>query len=236
MGSTASSQLAGRLSEVPASEVIRRVTAQGATGMLRVGRTNPMWVAFSGGRMLAAGVIGGEDIRSLVVSSGAVPAEVAASATRNVASNDLAALAALVDAVGPDALRVTVHERIVETVFQLLLPSTEPFIFADAPADQLNSALSFDSAEIVAAAQARVQQWTTIAETINSVELVFRPRRHLSNELDHVTLTLKEWEVVAVLDGRRNVAQVIAAVGRSAYDVCAALHDLLGAALIERAG
>jgi hypothetical protein len=236
MGPSVSAPLSGHLSELAAAELIRRIADTHGTGMLRVGRANPTWIAFSGGAVVTAGVIGGRDIRSCVVSSGAVSAELVAEATRNGTTNDLASLSAMVDAFGADTLRPAVRENLIEVMFQLLLPSSEPFIFAESAAELVHSQLTFDAAEILLAAESRARQWTVIAETVTSVDLVFRPRRHLVADMGTITLTPREWEVLSVLDGRRTVAQVIAAVGRSPFDVCSALHAMLSAALLERIG
>lgn len=204
--------------------------------MLRVGRANPTWIAFSGGAAVTAGVIGGRDIRSCVVSSGAVSAELVARATEKGSANDLASLSAMVAEFGAETLRPVVRENLIEIIFQLLLPSREPFIFAESAAELVHSELTFDTGEILLAAESRARQWTIIAETVTSVDLVFRPRRQLVADMGTITLTPREWEVLSVLDGRRNVGQVIAAVGRSPFEVCSALHAMLSAALLERMG
>jgi hypothetical protein len=236
MGPSVSSPLSGHLSELAAAELIRRIARSHGTGMLRVGRANPTWIAFSDGAVVTAGVIGGRDIRSCVVASGVVTAELVAEATRNGLSNDLASLSAMVDVFGADLLRPVVRDNLIEIMFQLLLPSREPFIFAESASELVQSDLTFDADEILAAAESRARQWAVVAETVTSVELVFRPRRHLAADMGTITLTPREWEVLAVLDGRRTVGQVIAAVGRSPFDVCSALHAMLSAALLERIG
>ncbi len=116
----------------------------------------------------------------------------------------------------------------------MLLPSSAPYAFAELSAPPLPPALRFEVGSVLGEAAERVERWRRVAESIPSVETVFRARRRLAPEIGSVLLTPDEWTVLVVLDGRRSVAQAIAAVGRSAYDVCSVLHELLGRGLIER--
>ena len=234
MGTAPTRTDSGHLHEVSAARLIGRLADDDATGMLRIGHANPVWIAFDRGRVVTAGAIGGPSIRSAVISSGVISAEQVAQATAHATGNDLVALAALVERFGADTLRPIVRENVVSTVFQLLLPSSEAFVFAETPAPPFADSINFSTSEILDEATGRVAQWAVIAESISSVEVVLRPRRKLPADSGQVTLTPREWEVLSVLDGRRSVAQVISAVGRNAFDVCTVLHRFLVDALVER--
>ena len=73
-----------------------------------------------------------------------------------------------------------------------------------------------------------------IAESVPSTQAVFRPRRRLADGVEAVTVDRGDWAVLAVLDGRRSVAQTIAATGRGSFEVCSALHRLHQAGVIEQ--
>ena len=48
-----------------------------------------------------------------------------------------------------------------------------------------------------------------------------------------MTVTAPEWHVLAALDGRRTVAEVVRSLGMSAFDVCAVLHRLIVGGAVE---
>ncbi len=234
MGTAPTRTDSGHLNEVSAARLIARLADDTSTGMLRVGHSSPVWISFDQGRIVSAGTVGGASIRSVVIASGLISPDQVTQATSHATGNDLVALGALVDRFGPDVLRPIVRENIVSTVFQLLLPSAEAFVFAETPPPTFAVSINFSTSEILSEATGRVAQWAQIAESISSVDLVLRPRRKLPADTGPVSLTTREWEVLSVLDGRRSVAQVISAVGRDAFDVCSVLHRFLVDALVER--
>jgi hypothetical protein len=116
----------------------------------------------------------------------------------------------------------------------MLLPPPELATFQPGPPIALAQHFSFPVDSLLSEAQARVRQWAEIAESIPSTQAVFRLRRGLAPELDPVVTSRDQWAILAVLDGRRSVAHAISAAGRSPYDVCVVLHQLIQAGLIER--
>jgi hypothetical protein len=116
----------------------------------------------------------------------------------------------------------------------MLLPSTEAFVFQIGPRHPLADQFAFDVSTVIDEATRRVKEWAEIAASIPSAQAVFRPRRTLSPTITDVALSRDEWTILAVLDGRRSVAQAISASGRSSFDVCSVIHRLLGAGLLER--
>ena len=47
-----------------------------------------------------------------------------------------------------------------------------------------------------------------------------------------MTISAADWPIAAMIDGRRDVADLVRDSGRSAYDVCLALHHLLRAGIV----
>jgi hypothetical protein len=206
------------------------------TGMLRVGDSTPDWAVIADGELVVAGSSTGPRIHSAVVARGLLTAEEVSAAGIDQSVGDLRALPTLVDLLGAVKLYPLVREQTVGTVFQLLLPSAAAFEFRPGDAHPLAEHFRFPVDVITEEASRRVGEWREVLTAIPSTDTVFRISRRLSPDLPSVTLTREEWAVVSILDGRRSVAQAIAASGRSAFEVCSILHRLLTTGLVERSG
>jgi hypothetical protein len=207
------------------------------TGLLRVGTSDPHWAALADGDLVIAGSSTGPTLIQALVAARIITQNAANSLTTGPMqsrSHDLNVLPILLERVGAVKLYPTVREQTVSAVFQMLLPSREEFTFVPGERLPIADHFQFPIEIVLMEATQRVEQWSEIARTISSTQSVFRPARRLNPELPSVTLTQDEWSVLAVLDGRRTVAQTIAAVGRSAYDVCTVLHRLDKSGLVER--
>ena len=70
----------------------------------------------------------------------------------------------------------------------------------------------------------QIDEWKLLAKKIGSTRMVpvFAPRAASS-----VSLTAQEWAVVSRVDERRNIEEIAAALGQSAFDVCKVLFGLL---------
>jgi hypothetical protein len=221
--------LSGTLDRTGVEAVLRDLAAAGSSGTLRIGRSSPVWLLLVHGQLALAGRRGGATLRA-AASAALDPGAVAELPEQG---GEPGFAAALVERFGDSALPV-IRDHVVANVFGAMLPSEEPYVFGELAAPPLPERLRFDVEGVLVDARQRVERWRRVAESIPSVETVFRPRRRLAPEITSVDLTPDEWTVLVVLDGRRSVAQTISAVGRSAYDVCSLLHELLSRGLIER--
>jgi hypothetical protein len=124
-----------------------------------------------------------------------------------------------------------VHDRIVDTLFELMVTG-ESFEFCRGDTAE-ESGASFAVSDVVAEAAERVEQWKAIATTIPSTAAVLRLSPQLPGRRTKCTVTAQEWEVLALLDGRRPVADVMRAVGRNSFDVMATMHHFVDTGLAE---
>jgi hypothetical protein len=215
-------------------DVLRALARDQQSGVLKVGSTAPTWVVLAHGQVVVAGTTNGSGIAQTFHAAGVIDDETLRRSGARGGSHDLTVLTELVSTHSADALAPVVHTQAVHAIFQMLLPPQEPAAFLPGAPVALARHFSFPVESLLSEAQARVRQWAEIAESIPSTQAVFRLRRRLAAELDTVVTSRDQWSVLAVLDGRRSVAQVIGAAGRSPYDVCAVLHQLIQAGLIER--
>jgi hypothetical protein len=218
-----------------AAQTLRALADQRQSGVLKVGSSAPTWVAFANGEIVVAGTTNGPGIGQALHAAGAIDDDTLLGIGPRGGSHDLSVLNELSRTHRTDALVPVIHAQAVHAIFQMLLPPQEPSEFLPGPPISLAEHFSFSVESILAEAQGRVQQWAEIAESIPSTQAVFRLRRQLAPDLATVVTSRDQWAVLAVLDGRRSVAQAIGAAGRSAYDVCVVLHELIQAGLVERA-
>ena len=230
---TAPAPVVGSLADMPGTDVLRALARASASGILKVGDSSAAWAAFAEGHVLISVVDDSKTLTDALRSSGAVDAAVLRDVIGRSGGHDLAVLHELVALPGGD-LTPIVRAHTVDAVFQMVLPSSEQFAFQPGAPLSLAQRFAYDVEELLDAAAARVREWAEVAATVPTTQAVFRARRSLDDATGPVTVERDQWPVLAVLDGRRTVAQVIAATGRGSFEVLTALHRLVQAGLVER--
>ncbi|HUF32565.1 MAG TPA: DUF4388 domain-containing protein [Acidimicrobiales bacterium] len=130
------------------------------------------------------------------------------------------------------------HEAVVMTVLDLVVLGSAPFRFdaeehaGDAAGE---GAEGVEVAAVLHDVDERLEEWREIATVIPSTSVVARLAPSLPPGAGAVTLAEEEWAVVAALDGRRTLTDVVVATGTGAFDVCALVYRLarLGAVEVE---
>ena len=165
--------------------------------------------------------------RRLVGSAGVGETELGAAVER-AANEGIGVSRALLDAgaVDPDLLRSLVAEQVVDAVFDLLRWSEGDFSFTvDEPGpDDVGVSLGVEP--VVNDARSRLESWDHACRIVPSPETVLALPVGLRED---PVLTRGEWALLALVDGRRTVAELVALAGRGDYAVVSQL-----AALIER--
>jgi tetratricopeptide (TPR) repeat protein len=79
----------------------------------------------------------------------------------------------------------------------------------------------------------RIDEWTRLETKVPSPEAV--PTLAAGNEREATPLELRadEWEVLAEIDGERDVRQIAADLGRSAFDVAKTIYGLVSTGVLE---
>jgi uncharacterized protein DUF4388 len=163
-----------------------------------------------------------------VVGSAGVGENELTAAVERAATEGVGVSRALLDAgaVDPDFLRSLVAEQIVDAVFDLLRWSEGDFSFTvDEPGpDDVGISLGIEP--VVNDARSRLEAWDHACRVVPSPETVLALPVGVR---DDPVLTRGEWALLALVDGRRTVAELVALAGRGDYAVVSQL-----AALIER--
>jgi hypothetical protein len=204
--------------------LLRRLADDAFTGLVRVGEAGELWLAdgglyLAGSRttpppfdvLLAAEVVSWEELETLCAD----------------ADRDGPPVLGRLLASHPEAearLRRVLHEHLLAALFELLIPSDEPVRIEAGATHVVGAALAEPVPVLLATAAERVEVWRGIARRIPTTALRFGPKA--APEGDGRTVSADEWAVLALLDGRRTVADVIAASGLSAFRVCSMLYRL----------
>jgi hypothetical protein len=165
--------------------------------------------------------------RRLVGSAGVGETELSAAVER-AANEGIGVSRALLDAgaVDPDFLRSLVAEQVVDAVFDLLRWSEGDFSFTvDEPGPD-DVGISLGVEPVVNDARSRLESWDHACRIVPSPETVLALPVGVRED---PVLTRGEWALLALVDGRRTVAELVALAGRGDYAVVSQL-----AALIER--
>ncbi|MFN0091151.1 MAG: DUF4388 domain-containing protein [Acidimicrobiales bacterium] len=223
--------LRGTLDEFPIATLLRFLAAGRRSGLLTVAGAPGALVGLVHGAVCAATTSDLDALRDELVASGVVGAP----GWRAAVAAGEALGDALVQVGGADheALEAALYDHTVTTVFELLLPGGPAFAFEPGAGHPLGCRRPVDVETVLADASERLRAWRAIAETIPSTSVVVRARRELPAGLASVTIARDAWRVLAAVDGRRTVAEVIAEVGLSAFGVCAVLHELVQAGALE---
>jgi hypothetical protein len=133
-------------------------------------------------------------------------------------------------AVDEGVLHDLAGEHIVDTVFDLLRWPDGDFAFVVDEPNPDDVGVSRQVDDVVTEARRRLEAWKAVAEAIPSPAVVLSVPAVLPHDPQ---LNRDEWALLALVDGRRNVAQIVGLAGRGEFAVVAALAELVGRGLLR---
>ncbi len=223
----------------PVYEAVVRLAERHATGVLRLGRREEIWLA-DGLVTLAVGP-SSPDLAQVLVGAG-LGTELELRDLINGRRLDDAeppptGLDAVLDARPHSHDRVLrlLHEYKLSSLFELLVRPEIDAEFVDGATHPLGDRFGEHALDLLDKAWARIDLWRRIAARIPSTAACFRISPELPADCEDRALTADEWRYLALLDGSHSVADVIHHTGDSAFRVCSALYRLLLEGLIVSA-
>ena len=225
-----SADLSGSLVDLPLPELFGLLTATGKSGVVSFGDPvgASLWVLE--GQITYGASPGAPSPRDLLIRQGIASAEHFDGAVKATSSGQSLS-ENLVDLFGVDGDRIAAvaREQAYTTMFEIVVVGADSFEFHQGTGDPLGAAVRLDHGEVLTEAERRRVQWQKIAELIPSTGIVTALSPELPGGRAGMTVTADEWQVLAKLDGHRSVADVIAELGQSAFEVCGVLYELLRA-------
>jgi hypothetical protein len=228
--------VSGEVPAVPERGALRPILAslaeQQVTGVLTVGRTGEVWLD-AGSVVLANGPSSPPSLEVLAGAEVATRAELEAMAAAADAGGE-----PVLDQLsrraphGTQAVRRTLHEHNVAALFELMVPADHAVALRPGCRHAFGSRYAEPADDLITVAGRRIELWRRIAERIPSTGTSFRMSRTPPFD-DGRRVTPDEWSFLALLDGRRTVADLITETGESAFRVCSLLYRMLLEELVE---
>lgn len=233
MGTSAAAgpaDLSGTLDGFDIAELFELFTTTSASGALIFGEPVGATLWIDAGDIVYGTSPGTPGPRDLLARRGVVAPE-----DFDDAAGEGSTTASLVDRYGidADALAAVAREEIITTAFEIVAVGAEDFEFRSGAVDPLGVAVRLDHASVFEAAEERRDEWRRIAERVPSTGIVAALSPRLPADSDVATISATEWSVLSQLDARRSVADVIGILGKSAFEVCDTLFDLLDRGVVE---
>lgn len=230
----------GPLKELGIHDVFQLLDLSQKTGVLRVRselRQNAGTVYFQEGSVVGAEIRSNpHPLGQLLLRSGKVSEEDLSRAKAMQEAGDSRRLGEILLAIGalsPREFARQVRLQIEAVVFELMGWSEGYFAFEEGggPEASTEGLIRIPTALLLMEAARRIDEWSRIEKKIPHLGIVpsFAPAADGAGTLD---LLPAEWEVLAVIDGLRDVRGLAVTLGRPEFDVAKTLFGLASAGII----
>ena len=233
----------GPLRELGIHDVFQLLDLSRKTGALRVTsglRDNEGTVYFDAGQVVYASIRSNpHPLGAMLVRSGRLTeAELDQARRRQLATGNGRRLGqVLVDEglLSAKELERQLRLQVEAVVFELLSWREGFFSFveqdvAEVPAD---ATVRISAESLLMEAARRIDEWSAIADRVPSLTVVPALAEGAGDDAPQLDLRLEEWEVLAAMDGERDLRTIAAALGRSELDVAKVAAQLVRARVIE---
>jgi hypothetical protein len=230
-------RLQGSLDAFSLSEIFGLLGTTKKTGALHLRRADAEGVVHVAlGCLTAASAdVGHQVLSRRLVAAGLVPDEQLAAAVRTATADRSVGVARALreaGAVTDQQLHAVAGEQVVDAVFDLLRWPDGEFSFQLGEPNPEDVGLSLALEEVLAEARRRLDVWPTVTAALPSPDSVLSLA---PNPPDELLVTREEWGLLALVDGRRTVGELIGLLGRGEFAVVHLLAGLVTRGLL-RAG
>jgi hypothetical protein len=133
------------------------------------------------------------------------------------------------NAIEEGELHTLVSEHVVDTVFDLMRWEEGVFEFVVDEANTDDVGVIREVEEVVTEARQRLETWASLDERVAASDTILSLALSPENDPE---LDRDEWALLALVDGRRTVGDLVTLCGRGQYAVVVALAALVGKGLI----
>jgi tetratricopeptide (TPR) repeat protein len=231
----------GSLKEASLPDVLQLLAMGKKTGCLAVThRNNFGYIYFDKGRICYASIVNRRDRLgdSLVKAGSITKAQLDTAIAAQAAHRDkrLGELLVAQGAITRDALHDQIRTQIEEAVYFLFTWMQGTFNFeGDVVPEEQDFLVSINPESLLLEGARRVDEWSLIEKKIPSFDLIFELDRKKVAERE-VELTREQEVVLALIDGRRDVATVIEESGLGEFDVGKSIYGLITAGYVHKVG
>ncbi len=235
----------GPLKELNIHDVFQLLDLGRKTGVLRVTselRQNAGVVYFERGAVIAALISSNpHPLGEMLLRSGKISDGDLARARAVQAAGDARRLGEIlvgIEAVSRRELERCVRAQVEEVVFELMSWSEGYFSFVDGAADHqgVEATASIPTEALLMEAARRIDEWARIETKIPHLGVVPRLKASDQGAVGPLDLVPFEWEVLAAVDGQRDLRDIAEELGRSEFDVARTIYGLTAAGVVELDG
>lgn len=232
----------GPLRELGIHDVFQLLDLSRKTGSLRVTsdlRGDEGVVRFEGGRVVHASVRSNPArVEELLVQSGRITPEQLAEAQAAVGRGTGGNVGEELVRIGAIARRELERQQrlqIESVVFELMSWQEGFFSFEDRPGTEpvLPIEIRVSTESLLMEGARRIDEWSRIADKIPSLAVVPALAPVADDQQAQLDLLPYEWEVLANIDGTRDLRAIAQAVGRAEFDVARTVYGLASTGVVE---
>jgi tetratricopeptide (TPR) repeat protein len=231
----------GSLKEASLPDVLQLLALGQKTGCLAIAdRTNFGYIFFERGRICYASIVNRRDrlgdilVKNELITADQLEQAVAAQTQRR--DRKLGEILVEQGAISRERLERYMRLQIEEAVYFLFTWTQGTFNFeADVRPERQDFLVSINPESLLLEGARRVDEWSLIEKKIPSLDLIFivdRDRLAISD----ATLNEAQRLILPLIDGQRDVHQIIEDSGLSEFEVGKALYGLVTAGFLHRAG
>jgi tetratricopeptide (TPR) repeat protein len=233
----------GPLRELGIHDVFQLLDLSRKTGVLRVTselRHNAGTLYFEDGAVIYAEIrsnphpLGGLLLRSGKITDADLE-RARDMQTRQGDSRRLGEILVSLGAITPRELQRQVRFQVEEVVFEVLNWREGYFSFTEGPLTDVpaEAAVRISTEALLMEGARRIDEWTRIEKRVPHLGVIptYAPSSLEGGEGD-LDLLPPEWEVLALIDGERDLRSIAASLGRSEFDLAKTLFGLEAAGLI----
>ncbi len=231
----------GSLKEASLPDVLQLLAMGRKTGCLSVShRTNFGYIYFDKGRISYASIVNRRDrLGDMLVKNGVITADqlrVAIDAQERQRDRRIGELLMDMGVLARDALRQHIREQIEEAVYFLFTWNQGSFNFeADVQPEEQEFLVSINPETLLLEGARRVDEWTLVEKKIPTFDIVFEIDRPKLAKSD-LELSPEQRAMLELVDGQRDVQQIIDASGLGEFEIGKLLYGLATAGFLHRIG
>ena len=230
----------GPLRELGIHDVFQLLDLSRKTGVLRVTselRHNAGTVYFDDGAVIYAEIRSNpHPLGGLLLRSGKITdADLERARDMQTRQGDQRRLGEILVAIGaitPRELQRQVRFQVEEVVFEVMSWREGYFSFTEGPLTDVSAEAAFkiSTEALLMEGARRIDEWTRIEKRVPHLGVV--PAYAPTTDGGSLDLLPPEWEVLALIDGHRDLRAIAATLGRSDFDIAKTLFGLESAGLI----
>ena len=231
----------GSLKEASLPDVLQLLALGQKSGCLSIAdRSNFGYIYFDKGRICYASIVNRRDRLGdiLVKHEKIVQAQLDAAIERQAKERDkkLGEILVAMGSISQPDLERYMRVQIEESVYYLFTWTQGTFNFeADVRPERQDFLVSINPESLLLEGARRVDEWSLIEKKIPSFDILFSVDRDRL-AISEATLTDTQQRLLPLLDGKRDVNQVIEDSGLGEFEVGKALYGLITAGFLHRAG